>query len=428
MSTSSSELAKTLTIGQAVGLAISIVVGSGLLVLPGLAYQISGSAAIYSWVIDALLVIPLLVIFAYLGANFPSAGGIAGFVQAAFSRPAGAATELLILGTFSLGIPAIAITGGNYFSLAIGGGAIGSAVATIALLAFAGVINYLGAKVSGRIQQILCFSLVAILGTAAVAALVIGDHSRGSAPPPLSMWSAAIPSLGLVFFAYTGWEMLSFTAEEYRNPKRDFPIAVTVSFIVVVLLYLGIALGIQLTLPQSDPSLATAPVATMLGSVLGGASEKIVAVIGVVIIATNLIGAIWAASRLVFASAREGLLPGAIAEIDKQSQSPRRAIIAVVTVFITIVAVHFTGVVSLGQLLQIAGQNFFILYGLSVVAYIKLVKNIWSRLFGLASLALVSVTMGTFGWALLYPLVLVVLGLALSRMRMAGRQPLKVAE
>src|SRR5207244_9184141 len=50
------------------------------------------------WILDAALVVPLLVIFAYLGARYPSAGGIAGFVGAAFGRRGGAAAEVLLLG------------------------------------------------------------------------------------------------------------------------------------------------------------------------------------------------------------------------------------------------------------------------------------------------------------------------------------------
>jgi amino acid efflux transporter len=107
------ELKKTLGLFTAVGLAITMVVGSGLLILPGLAYQKVGSAAIYAWGISALISIPLLIVFARLGAEIPGAGGVAGFMQAAFSRREGAATEILILGTIPGGA-AIAITGGKY--------------------------------------------------------------------------------------------------------------------------------------------------------------------------------------------------------------------------------------------------------------------------------------------------------------------------
>jgi amino acid efflux transporter len=200
MSKKASELSKTLNVGQAVGLAISIVVGSGLLVLPGLTYQQVGGSAIYAWIVDALLVIPLLVIFAYLGANFPGAGGIAGFVQAAFSRPMGAATEVLLLGTFSLGIPAIAVTGGNYFAMAVGGGKLFALITTLGLLMFAGMVNYLGAKVSGRLQQVLSYSLAGLLILTALLALWLGDRTAGTGVAPMEDWMLAVPALGMVFF------------------------------------------------------------------------------------------------------------------------------------------------------------------------------------------------------------------------------------
>ena len=403
---------------QAIGLAISMIVGSGLLVLPGLAYQQVGGAAIYSWMIDALLVIPLLIIFAYLGANFPSAGGIAGFVQAAFSRQLGAATEVMLLGTFSLGIPAIAVTGGNYFAIAVGGGEWVTLIATLGLLLFAVSVNYFGAKVSGRIQQLLSYSLAGLLFLTALFALLFGDRTVGTGVAPMEDWMLAVPALGMVFFAYTGWEMLSFTTEEYNNPKRDFPIAIAVSFVTIILLYLMIALAVQYTLPRGNSDLATAPISSLLFSVFGKLSGKFVAVVGVVIIAANLIGATWAASRLVFSSAREGLLPFFLSRVDDKTKSPQAALLTVLLVISAVIGLHFSGLVSLGGLLQIAGQNFFLLYGLSVIAYLKLAKRPLFKIFGLFTLAVVVLTMGTFGWWLLYPFALMMFGGWMMRIRL----------
>ncbi|PWK07439.1 APC family permease [Tumebacillus permanentifrigoris] len=417
MTKNSTELAKTLTVGQAIGLAITIVVGSGLLVLPGLAYQQVQGAALYAWIVDALIVIPLLVIFAFLGANFPSAGGIAGFLQAGFSRRAGAATEVLLLGTFSLGIPAIALTGGNYFATAVGGGEKTAIAATLGLLLMAGLVNFLGAKVSGRVQQVLAFTLIGLLVIVAVVALLFGDTTAGTGVPPLAEWTNGLPVMGMVFFAYTGWEMLSFTAEEYRNPKRDFPIAVAASFISVILLYLGIALAVQLTLAPSNEHVTTAPVAALLFSFLGEASGRFVGVLGVVIIAANLIGATWAASRLVFSSAREGLLPKVLSRLDAGTQSPRIALVSVILLFSGVVVLQATKVISLQSLLQVAGQNFFLLYGLSVAAYLKLVPRTSYKVFGVLTLLLVVAVMGTFSWWILYPISLLIIGYTVSGLR-----------
>ncbi|MBW4615061.1 MAG: amino acid permease [Desmonostoc vinosum HA7617-LM4] len=403
-------LAKTLTVGQAIALAITTIVGSGLLVLPGLAYQQVGGAAVYAWLLNALLVVPLLVTFAHLGANFPTAGGVAGFVQAAFSRPVAAATEALLLGTFLMGGPAIAITGGNYFAAAVGGGRVVTLLASLAIIAFAGVVNYQGVKVSGRIQQFLAFSLVGLLGVAAIATLLLGNKNAGTGIVPLSELNTAFSVLDTIFFAFTGFEMLSFTAEEYRNPKRDFPIAVGVSFIIVVALYIIIALAVQLTLSPNDASLATAPIVSMLTSIFGKASGQLVAMIGVVIITTNLIGGSWAASRLVFASAREGLLPQRLSKIETRSQIPRVAVTLTMVTFAIATGLNFLGILPLSLLFGLAGQGFFAVNALSVIAYLKLTHKWWQRLLGCFTLVLVVAVMGTFGGGLVFVLGLMVLG------------------
>lgn len=109
-----SDLVPSLTVGRAVALALGIVMGAGLLVLPGLAYVRAGNAAVYAWVVDGIIIIPLLVIFGILGSRYPSAGGVAGFVRTAFGAIAGSITEMILMGAFFLGIPGIALTGANY--------------------------------------------------------------------------------------------------------------------------------------------------------------------------------------------------------------------------------------------------------------------------------------------------------------------------
>ena len=404
-------LRKVLTISQAVGLALTIVVGSGLFVLPGLAYQEAGGAAIYAWLLCLGLAIPLLIIFAQLGARWPGAGGIAGFLQQAFSRRFAAASEILLIGTFGLGIPAIALTGGYYAAALFHNDALATPIALILLL-IAGAVNWRGAEVSGNIQRGLAFVLCGVLFVVAALALGFGERSAGAAftaPLEMESWRTALPVAGLVFFAFTGWEMLSFTAEEYRNPRRDFPLAVAFSFIIVAALYLLVAAAVQLTLPQHDPQTAAAPLAALLNNVVGAAGGVFVSAVAVVIILANLIGAVWAASRLVFASAREGLLPRLAAELDTR-QTPRMAVALAVGVFAVVLGVHAFGGLELDDMLRLAGQNFFLLYALSVAAYLKTARTPAAYALGGGSLLVSVAMMGVFGPEMLYPLVLLGIG------------------
>ena len=404
-------LRKVLTVSQAVGLALTIVVGSGLLVLPGLGYRNAGSAAIYVWLLDLALVAPLLIVFAKLGGRWPSAGGIAGFLQNAFSRRFAAASEVLLIGTFGLGIPAIALTGGHYCAALLGEKNAAIPAAVLLLLA-AGAVNWRGASVSGNIQRALAFALCGILFMVAVVALVFGNYSLGTKFAPAfsaETWRSALPVAGLVFFAFTGWEMLAFTAEEYRNPRRDFPLAVGLSFTVVAVLYVLVASAIQLTLPRDDPQTAAAPLSALLSNVTGAAGGIFVSAVAVVIILANLIGAIWAASRLVFSSAREGLLPKFAAKLDSR-QTPRIAAGLCVGVFIAVLCVHAAGFLDLDDMLRLAGQNFFLLYALSIAAYLKTAETFPARALGIASLLVSAAMMGVFGPEMLYPFALLAVG------------------
>lgn len=403
-------LEKTLSLPVAVGLAVTVVVGSGLLALPGLAYQVAGPAAVYGWLIAAVIIIPFLIVFAYLGARVPGAGGIAGFVQAAFSRRVTIPVEFLLLGTFAVGGPAMVITGANYFAAAVGIGVQALLIGALIALLFVGAINYLGARISGRVQQFLAMALVILLGGVAVAALIFGNRSVGAGIAPITGWMGGIPAVSLVFFAFVGWEMMSFVSEEFRNPRRDFPLMIAISFGVVASLYLLIAVAVQLVLPANDRQIINTPIAALLGIALGEASGRLIALIGFMILLTNLTSGSWAASRLVFSSAREGLLPELLSRTDNTSGTPRFAVAATVASYVPVLLLYAIGWVSQALLYQLAGASFFVLYVLSVLAYIKLQRRKAGRVFGAGVLLFAGVITLTFGSLLLFPLLLLAIG------------------
>ncbi len=412
-------LKKTLGVTQATALGITIVVGSGLLLLPGLAYHHAGATSYYVWIFCALLVMPLLVIFSALGARFPTAGGIAGFMQHAFSRNFAAATEVLLMGTFGLGIPAIALTGSYYLhSLLPPEWNLSDSALSLLLLAVAFGVNYRGAQITGKVQYAVAIFLVLSLLLIPALALIFSTESSGAgiAAPRLVEIPQLLPLFGMVFFAFTGWELLSFTIEEYKNPRRDYPISVALSFLIVIFLYLFLIFAIQILLPQSHPLMRSSPLAALAGHAFGAIASKLVAILSCIIILANLIGAVWAASRLVFSSAREGLLPQRVAQVDK-NQTPHVALSITCGLFVVAILIYRQQWLGIDDMLRLAGQNFFILYGLAVVAYIKIAASKIAKAFGLLCLGIVGSTMGTFGADLMYPACLWLTGYAACKYR-----------
>lgn len=110
-------------------------------------------------------------------------------------------------------------------------------------------------------------------------------------------------------------------------------------------------------------------------ALVGGAAGR-VALGGLValIIFANLVGAVWADSRLVFDMGRNGFLPAALdaGRLDARG-TPARALATVLIGFLAVIALHLAGGVSLDVLLALVGLLAFA---------------------------------GAFGWSLLYPLAL----------------------
>jgi amino acid efflux transporter len=402
----------------AIALAITIVVGSGALVLPGIAYYQVGDAALYSWASAAVVTVPLLVMFARLGAAHPGAGGVAGFVQVAFGRHLAAGIEVLLLGTFGLGIPAIALTGGNYLIEIPGLRALSATIAAITLLAVAAGVVFAGVRLSARVQVVLAIASTLALLAIGLVGVLHGTPARHLPPLSTSAITDGVMATGSVFFAFTGWEMLSFTTEEYADPRRDFPRAVVLSFLTVVVMYVLLALAVQAQLPRAADATLAAPVQAVIGATVSRTAGQLIAVLGVVIIMANLTGAVWGASRLVMSSAREGLLPAGLADLGSGG-NPRRAVITVATGFAIVIVVTRLGWLGLATLLTVAGRNFFLLYLLCAGAYTRLFGG-RERVFGVAAtivLAIIAAT--TFGPAQLgYAAVLIGLGTATSATRL----------
>lgn len=406
-------LTKNLSLSQAIGLAITMVVGSGLLILPGIAYEQAGNATVYAWIISAIAIIPILIVFAKLGSMYPSAGGVAGFIRNVFSERLGIATEVLVLSTIPGGA-GIAITGGKYFSSILGGDPRWVVCGTILVFIIGGFVNYMGVRISGRVQQLLAFSLVFVLLCISLSALIFGDKSVGVGIAPVSHFYMSIPTVGLILFAFVGWELMSFTSEEFKNPERDFPLMIYTSFILVVVMYLLIAISIQLILSPHNPHLSTDPISELLSVVSGGISGKFISVLGFVNVCANFISVTWAMSRMIFSSAREGILPKFLSGVNNSSRTPKYAVTVALCLFAVFVTLYFLHVLGLVSLFKTASISFFFSYILSVLAYIKISQSTMSRLFGIATLGFVMVVFFSFGLGMFYPFVMFIIGYVMS--------------
>ncbi|WP_395686012.1 APC family permease [Aestuariivirga sp.] len=415
-----SSLTKSLGVFRGASLLLNIVIGAGLLTLPGLAIKMVGENAFAAWAICAVAAIPLLAVFIILGCRYPDAGGIAAYARRAFGSFGARVSALLLLGAVVFGLPSIALTGGHYLASQLGGNA---HVYALVILMAAVLPNLLPGEGASKAMAWIASSVLAVI----VLFLIAGwaglkpGHAMGHVPVVSAAYVGFVLSpFMMLFFAFTGWEVGAGVAEEFRNPSRDYPLAMVSSFVMAAALYLAIAYVAQ----NSDLSgLYEAPFVAIVKPFLGNGGAAAVAAAAALLVFANLSGAVWGVSRLIFSLGRDGGLPRVLA-----AASGGRPVAAVIcTVVALIVVLIADGVVGLGleTMIALAGQNFLILYAVAAAALTLLARSWFERALGILVILIVVGLLVIQGQMTIYPIGLLVAAAAVELMNngMHGRRP-----
>ena len=251
---------------------------------------------------------------------------------------------------------------------------------------------------------------------ALVALLAIGfvglPAREGEPPirlPVLADLGSIFTPFMMISFAFTGWEVGAGISDEFRNPRRDLPIARFLSFSIAVLLYAAAA---YLTQRIDLHGNFTAPFVAMVEPTLGSLGAALVSLTAIVIVFANLSGAIWGVSRLVFALSREGMLPRALQTA--RDGSPVQAVAITAATLLAVVALDASGILGIGRMLGVAGQNFLILYGIAAATLVLTARALGERLLAGISLAIVLALLAPSGQSLVYPAAPAIAAVALT--------------
>jgi len=377
------ELARTLTPLRGAALMLNIVVGAGLLALPGLVIEVAADHALWSWLICAVASLPLLTVFIIMGRRYPHAGGIAHFARMAFGQPGFIIGSLIFLGAVAFGLPAIALTGGYYIAEFFGGSATAYAAGIIVA---ATATHLVSSDVAGRISTFIASAILLTL----IGLLLVGVYgidwtaaeSRIVSLSSLDVSTAMLPFM-MIFFAFTGWEVAAGLSEEFRDPARDFPRAMVLSFVAATALYTGMAFVVQHSVTAMSPEAAFVSIADQVFGTYGSLSISLIAT---TIIFANLLGAIWAVSRMVYSLSRERYLPFKLNVTS--SGVPISSVLLVSTVILAVLIGDRLQLVNIRDMLSLAGQNFMILYGLGGIALFRLTPDRIERAIAAVSIVL----------------------------------------
>ena len=292
---------------SAVPLAFGSIAGSGILSLPSAVYSESGTASALVWVLAAAACLPMLLMFRDAMGMSGDGDAIQTLVSRGLRPWVGSAMPLMFLFVVVIGLPAGCVVAGRYVEDGASVAGVAPAAAT-AILAVALVANLLGGQV-GRGVQLAGSTVLVVTGVV----LIVSGAGRAThsidVVPDHQDWGHVLPGVLLAFWAFVGFENLTFLGRELRRPARDFLAVSTVALTVYGAFALGLTLTIAATVEQGsvDPVTGLLQLATNRGDQVG------VAVVALAAMLINAAAWVRGVDHLVAGAARDGRLPAGLA-------------------------------------------------------------------------------------------------------------------
>lgn len=366
------DLRRTLGFTDLVMVTLGTVIGSGIFLVPGVVLrQTQGRVglALSIWFIAGVLSLLGALTYAELGAMKPDAGGLYTYIRDAFGPlPAflyGWAS-FFVISSGSVATLAVAFSG--YLGQIVPLSPVAAKSVSLLMIFVIAVVNVAGTRRSATMQNWTTGAKVCGLLALSVAMIALGrgEPTVAAAAQPSSMMSL-LPGIGTamigVLWAYEGWQYVTFSAGETRDPQRVFPRAIAVATLILVILYVLTNIGYLAALGPMAASRSDHVAADAMHAVFGPTSGSLLSALVLVSIFSAANGLMLTTPRMYFAMARDGVFFERLGSVDVRFGTPAFAIVAL-AVWSGLLAVSGT----FEQLLTYVVFAGWIFYGLGATA------------------------------------------------------------
>jgi len=303
---------KAFGLWSAVFLGIGSMVGAGIFIVIGQAGAIAGNLVWLSFIFGAMIALLSGYSLAKLAIRYPSRGGITEYLVQSFGENifSGSVSVLFYFAQL-VAISAVAKSFGTYASTLMHGGGSGVWIDTFAIgvVAIFTLINLIGASSVAKAENVIVLVKLSVLVLFASVALFTIDPARLSVAdmPPINNMLFAI---GLTFFAYQGFSVITNTIEDMENPQVTMMKAMLLSISLVAVLYILTSIAVLGNL-SLDEVIKTQDYALAEASkpIFGEWGFKIMAVTALIATASAINATLYAVSEIGYSMAKEGNLP-----------------------------------------------------------------------------------------------------------------------
>jgi APA family basic amino acid/polyamine antiporter len=330
-------LDRTLGFTDLVLIVIGTVIGSGIFIVPATVLtQTNGTLgpAMLVWLVAGILSLLGALTYGELGAANPDAGGLYVYIRDAFGPlPAFLYgwTVFFVISSASVATLAVAFTGylGQFMTVT----PLMSKVIAVLLIAVIAAVNVRGTRQGASVQNWSTALKSGAILVMSAALLWRGTGLSGDVTVwPASFTPGLLSGVGLamigVLWAYEGWQYVTFSAGEAKDPQRIFPRAIIAGTAVLIGIYLLANVAYVAALGPAGVMGSKRVAADSVTALFGPAAGKLIAAVILVSMFSAANGLTLTSPRLYYAMSRDGLFFRKLAEVHPRFRTPAFAIIA----------------------------------------------------------------------------------------------------
>lgn len=353
-------LNKTLSATNLVSLGIGAIIGAGIFVLTGqAAAQYAGPAIAISFVISGLGCLFAGLCYAEFAAMVPIAGSAYTYSYATLGEFFAWIIGWDLILEYLFTAPTVAVGWSSHFvtflhdfcgitfpaHLAnapfnfvngewVSTGAIVNLPA-MAIIAFLTVLLYVGIKESANFNNVMVITKVTVLlGVIGFGLWFIFTHfaqAQANWTPFIPAntgvdgqfgWSGIMRGAGVIFFAYIGFDAVSTSAQEAKNPQRDMPRGIIGSLIVCTFIFIAVSLVLTGMQKYTDLNNAAPVVNALIAAGAPAWLRFVVEIAAIAGLSSVILVMLMGQPRIFFSMANDGLLPATFARAHPKFKTP----------------------------------------------------------------------------------------------------------
>ncbi|WNJ99908.1 APC family permease [Thalassospiraceae bacterium LMO-JJ14] len=247
----------SLTMTGAVALGTGVMIGAGIFALTGQVAQMAGEWFPLAFIAAAVVVAFSAYSYVKLSNAFPSAGGIAMFLEKAYGPGTmTAACALLMYLSMVINESLVARTFGTYVMRLYDGTPPSWAVPTlgVGLLLFAFFVNILGNKMIQTLSFIMAFLKIGGIAVFAIAGLAASGMTfeSVSVDPADTTVGGFLGAVALGILAYKGFTTITNSGGEIIDPHRSVGRAIIIAIAICVVIYVLVSLAVGANLSLAE--------------------------------------------------------------------------------------------------------------------------------------------------------------------------------